>query len=127
MTLLGIRYCSVQPADDARALAKMLGAEGWGFAETDLGIAGDAFAGAVFPAGEASWIELWAAAPGLPEGMMLQIVVDDADRYAAQARARGIEVAGPTDAHGERIYTCRGPGGVSIAVLSALPGDPPGD
>lgn len=46
-------------------------------------------------------------------GTMLQLVVDDADAYAATARANGPEPFGPVDVHGERIYY--------LALLSGLP------
>lgn len=122
ITVLGIRFCTVKPSDDAKRISAFLGSDGWGFAPRDMGGGdGDGFAGAVFPAGEASWTEIWAAGEGMPEGIMLHIVADDADAYAAQAKANGLAVQGPIDMHGERIYFSKAPDGMGVAVLSALP------
>ena len=123
MKVLGIRFCKVAHADDAKAIAELLGENGLGLAPTDLGQS-DGFSGAVFPVddaakeGKGSWIELWAAGEQMPEMTMLQIVVDDADAYAAQAKKNGLDVKGPDDAHGERIYYLEGAGGLPIAFLS---------
>ena len=87
----------------------------------DMGEATDAFQGAIFPVAspsDGSWAEIWPSGEHMPAGTMLQIVVDDADRYAEQARANGLEVHGPMDAHGERIYSAVAPGGMPVAVLS---------
>ncbi|MBC2777416.1 VOC family protein [Parasphingopyxis marina] len=120
MAVFGIRFCTVKPEEDARGLADFLGAKGWGIGERDMG-EGDGFQGAVFPAGEASWTEIWAASEHMPEGMMLHIVVDDADAYAQTAKANGLDVKGPMDMHGERIYFSEAPDGLQVAVLSKLP------
>ncbi|MEO1167409.1 MAG: hypothetical protein AAFW97_01730 [Pseudomonadota bacterium] len=121
MTILGIRFCTVKPEQEARDLASFLGPNGWNFAQRDMGEGeGDAFQGAVFPAGEASWTEIWAASEHMSETTMLHIIVDNADRYAEQAKANGVTVNGPMDMHGERIYFSEAPGGLQIAVLSKL-------
>ncbi len=121
MTVLGIRFCTVKPFDEAKALQGFFGDSGWGFAERDMGGGeGDGFSGAVFPAGEASWTEIWTAGEGMPEGIMLHIVVDNADAYSEQAKANGLAVQGPIDMHGERIYFSEAPGGMNVAVLSKL-------
>jgi hypothetical protein len=83
MKVLGIRSCKVAPAADVKAMAEMLGENGFGLTPTDLG-ALEGFSGAVFPVGDAppglgSWIEFWAAGENMPKMTMLQIVVDDAD------------------------------------------------
>jgi len=123
MKVLGIRFCKVAHKDDAKALADMLGENGLGLAPTDMGQSKD-FNGAVFPMDEAaakglgSWIEIWPAGEQMPEMTMLQIVVDDADAFAEQAKKNGLEVKGPDDAHGERIYYLEGAGGLPIAFLS---------
>lgn len=124
MTVLGIRFCTVKPEEDARGIASFLGPDGWNFSERDMGANdSDAFQGAVFPAGETSWTEIWAASEHMPETTMLHIQVDDADAYADQAKANGIDVKGPMDMHGERIYFSEAPGGLPVAVLSKLPSD----
>lgn len=120
MKVLGIRYCCV--SKDAEAIATLLGSAGLGLPERDFGFAKQPFAGAVFPAGEASWVEVWPETGGMPSGVMLQIVVDDADAWAAQARANGLTPKGPMDAHGERIYMIAGPGGMMMSFQSSLPG-----
>ncbi|WP_370305867.1 hypothetical protein [Sinimarinibacterium flocculans] len=119
MKVLGIRWCTV--SGDAGAQAMFFDA--LGLPRKDLsafGIATEPFAGAVFPAGE-SWIELWPAGPQMPEGTMLQVVVDDADAFAAHARANGLSPEGPMDAHGERIYMLKAPGGLQVSFQSRLP------
>ncbi len=122
MSVLGIRFCTVKQKDDAEGLAGFLGKKGWEFGERDMSDAeAEGFSGAVFPAGEASWTEIWTAGEQMPETTMLHIVVDDADAYAEKAKANGVEVQGPMDAHGERIYFSEAPGGLQVAVLSKLP------
>ena len=124
MKVLGLRFCKVAHADDARALADMLGENGLGLKANDMGPV-EGFQGAVFPAEEAetglgSWIEIWPAGEAMPEMTMLQIVVDDADAWAERARKNGLDVKGPDDAHGERIYYLEGPGGLPISFQSKI-------
>jgi hypothetical protein len=76
------------------------------------------FSGAVFPAGE-SWVEVWPQRPQMPAGVMLQIIVDDADAFADYATSNGLAPQGPMDAHGERIYFLKGPGELQISFQSA--------
>ncbi len=114
MNVLGIRFCSVNA--HAEQLARLLG-DGLGLPRKDLDDDADGFSGAIFPAGE-SWIEIWPESEDMPSGVMLQIVVDDADAWAAQARSNGLEPHGPTDAHGERMYFIQGPGGLPITFQS---------
>ena len=120
MRVLGIRYCTVSP--EAAALAGFF--DSLGLARRPLeGAAppgGAAFAGAVFPAGD-SWIEMWPAGAQMPAHTMLQVLVDDADTFAAHARERGLDPKGPMDAHGERIYFLQAPTGLRISLQSALP------
>ncbi len=117
MKVLGIRYCTV--SKQAESIARFLGAGGLGLSERDLG-ASDTFQGAVFPAGETSWVEVWPEMDGFNAMTMLQVVVDDADAYAEQARANGLAPKGPMDAHGERIYMLEGPDGLQISFQSKL-------
>lgn len=125
MKVLGIRFCKVGNAEDVAAIADLLGEKGLGLSPVDMGVS-DEFTGAVFPVDEAakeglgSWIEFWAAGENMPEMTMLQIVVDDSDAWAARAKERGVEVKGPDDAHGERIYYLEGAGGLPIAFLSKV-------
>jgi hypothetical protein len=114
--VLGIRFCSVSA--EAEALARFLG-EGLGLPASDMGYEGDEFGGAVFPAGT-SWIEIWKNGPQMPEGIMLQVVVDDADAFAEHAKSNGLEPSGPMDAHGERIYFIEAPGGLQVSFQSRL-------
>ncbi len=117
MRVLGIRFCAVSA--QAEAIASFLG-KGLGMPQRDAGLdSASGFPGAIFPAGN-SWVELWPAGPGMPSLTMLQIVVDDADAWAAQARANGLNPRGPTDAHGERIYSLTGPNGFEISFQSRL-------
>jgi len=115
MNVLSIRYCSV--SKDVDPLLEFFG-KGLGLPQMDLsGTDAAAFQGGIFAAGD-SWIELWAEAEGMPEGVMLQIVVDDADAMAEHARANGVEVSGPMDAHGEHIYFTQAPNGLAISFQS---------
>ena len=99
MQVLGIRFCAV--AEEAQEMAEFF-TQGLGLPDRDLG-GGDEFHGAVIPAGT-SWIEIWNKSADMPAGLMLQIVVDDADAVAETARGNGIDVQGPMQAHGEKIY-----------------------
>lgn len=118
MKVLGIRFCKV--SNDAEELAGFLG-DGLGLPKTKMGEDGDPFCGAVFSVGAGeSWVEIWPEAPGMPAGTMLQIIVDDADVWAENARNNGLEPNGPMDAHGERIYYLDAPGGLPISFQSKL-------
>jgi hypothetical protein len=114
MKLLGIRYCVVDAT--AESFARFL-RDGLGVAELDMGQTGGQFTGAVFPAGD-SWVEMWPESDGMPATTMLQLVVDDADAFAAHARQNGLEPNGPVDAHGERIYYITAPSGLPMSVQS---------
>ena len=117
MEVIGIRFCSV--AEEAADLAAFLSKVG--LPQRDLGATeSDSFSGAVFPAGD-SWVEVWQKGPDMPEGVMLQVVVDDADAFAEHARSNGLEPHGPMDAHGERIYFLQAPTGLQMSFQSALP------
>lgn len=87
--------------------------------QRDLGTPGAGFTGAVFPAGE-SWIELWPITAEMQPHTMLQLVVDDADALATAARIRGVVIDGSIDAHGERIYFLKAPGGLQMSFQSRL-------
>ena len=108
MKVLGIRFCAV--AEEAQEMAEFF-TKGLGLPERDLG-GGEGFHGAVIPAGS-SWIDM-------PVGLMLQIVVDDADAVARTARSNGIDVQGPMEAHGEKIYFAVAPGGLSVSFQEVL-------
>ena len=114
MKVIGIRFCQV--SEQAEDIAKFL-ADGLGLPKTGFGDSFSTFPGAVFPAGD-SWIEVWPQGDGMPAGTMLQIVVDDADAWAEQARANGLEPSGPMDEHGERIYFLTAPGGLPVSFQS---------
>lgn len=75
--------------------------------------------GSIFTAGD-SWIEVWHQGSQMPVGTMLQIVVDDADAFAAHARVNGLDPQGPTDAHGEHIYYLTAPSGLPVSFQSKL-------
>ena len=56
----------------------------------------------------------------MPAGLMLQIVVDDADAVAETAKGNGIDIQGPMEAHGEKIYFAVAPGGLSVSFQEVL-------
>jgi len=114
--VIGIRFTYV--SSKARDLARFL-ADGLGMPQNVPVADGDSFTGAIFPAGD-SWIEVWEESPDLPGGVMLQIVVDDADAWADRARAGGLDPTGPIEQHGERIYFLEAPGRLPVSVLSRL-------
>ena len=117
MKVLGIRFCAV--AEEAISMAQFF-TKGLGLPERDLGGDADTFSGCVIPAGDASWIEIWQKGEDMPAGFMLQVVVDDADAVAATARENGLEVKGPMEAHGEKIYFAVAPGGLSVSFQQVL-------
>jgi hypothetical protein len=121
MKVLGIRFCSVSAdAEDFAGFLDKLGLPGMAM-QGELS-AEDGFMGAVFDVGD-SWVELWADAPGMPTGIMLQIVVDDANEFAAHAKANGLDPQGPVDAHGERIFYLQAPTGLQMSFQSRLSGE----
>ena len=116
MKVRAIRFCTVTAQSEELIR----------FFRDGLGLAGHEAAdhaseGAVFPAGE-SCIEIWKEGPDMPAGTMLQILVDDADSLAQQARANGLEPEGPLDAHGERAYFVLAPTGLPVTFQSSLLG-----
>ena len=127
MKILGMRFCRVAKAPEAAGLADMLRKLGAPERQLEGMPANEAtgFSGAVFPVAdneENSWIEVWPTAEGMPEMVMLQIIVDDADACAENARKNGLDPKGPDDAHGERIYYIAGPGGLPISFQSRTDG-----
>jgi hypothetical protein len=115
MRVLSIRYCSVSSlAEELAEFFRALGMQDRISSAEPSAI----FSGAVFPAGE-SRVELWPQRPQMPEGVMLQIIVDDADAFAAHASSNGLTPQGPIEAHGERIYFLKGPGELQISFQSA--------
>lgn len=117
MKVLGIRFCAV--AEEAVPMAQFF-TKGLGFPERDLGGEHDVFQGCVIPAGDSSWVEIWQKGENMPAGLMLQFVVDDADAVALTAKENGIEVQGPMEAHGEKIYFAVAPGGLSISFQQVM-------
>jgi hypothetical protein len=116
MRVLSIRYCSVTP--QAEELAEFFRALGMQDRMNAAPSSAAVFAGAIFPAGD-SWVEVWPQRPQMPAGVMLQIIVDDADAFADYAVSNGLTPQGPMDAHGERIYFLKGPGELQISFQSA--------
>ncbi len=116
MNLLGIRFCAV--AEEAVEMAEFF-TKGLGLAERDLG-GSDGFSGCVIPAGTDSWVEIWKKGENMPAGLMLQLVVDDADAIAENAKQNGLDVQGPMEAHGEKIYFAVAPGGLSVSFQQVM-------
>jgi len=114
---LGIRFAKVGPVAESAGLAEMLRL--LGMEEKDMGEAEtEGFAGAIFPTQNESWVEVWPEAEGIPNGYMLQIIVEDADKVAEEAKSNGLAPHGPIDAHGERIYYLTAPGGLPVSFQS---------
>jgi hypothetical protein len=119
MKVLGFRFCTVSP--EASHLASFLDALGFERHPLEGGDSGDSFTGAVFAAGE-SWLAMWPPSEHMRPGMMLQVVVDDADAFAARAREQGLNPTGPAESQGKRIYFIQAPTGLQISIQSRLAG-----
>lgn len=119
MRVLSLRFCAVSP--EAQALAEFFNKLGLKPAALDpaCGVEPASLGGAIFAAGD-SWIEVWPEGHEMPAGLMLQLVVDDAEAFAAHARAQGLDPQGPMDAHGERIFFAQAPGGLQLSFQSKL-------
>jgi SAM-dependent methyltransferase len=123
MQLQSIRFCAITP--EADQLVEFLGL-GLGFpceAKPLVGSDPDSPQGGIFRAGE-SRIEVWPDGEGMPAGIMLQVIVDDAEEFAAHARANGLQPQGPMEAHGEKIYFLMAPGGLAVTFQSKLADEP---
>jgi hypothetical protein len=103
--------------DNAEQMAAFF--DGLGLDRMEMPEEASGFEGSIHLAGE-SWIETWQTGDQMPLGLMIQIVVDDADGFAAHARQNGLEPQGPMDAHGERIYMLTAPGGLQLSFQSPL-------
>ncbi len=127
MKFLGHRFCYVGEAENALALSKILASLGippktifsQQMRETDALSDGD-FSGAIFASDELNWVEIWAELPQVPKGFMLQLIVDDADAFAENARKNGLDPQGPVESHGERIYYLMTPIGLPISFQSVV-------
>ena len=118
MALLGLRLAHVAPKAEAEGIASTF--EALGLSQTNFPEAAG-LPGAIFTTDDqSSWAEFWHEAEGMPAGTMLQLVVDDADAMAATARANGLDLQGPMEAHGEKIYFLTLPGGLPMSFQSKL-------
>lgn len=93
--------------------------DGLGLERLELPAEAEGFEGSIHLAGD-SWIETWQTGEQMPAGLMLQIVVDDADGFAARARESGLDPQGPIEAHGEKIYMLTAPGGLQVSFQSSI-------
>ena len=116
MKVLSVRYCTVNA--NAEPLAKFFDALGLPRKAGNAVGSSGTFTGAIFVAAE-NWIEVWPTDSGMAEQVILQIVVDDADAFAARARDHGLHPQGPVNAHGERIYFLKAPTGLQISIQSS--------
>ena len=119
MKIQSIRFCSVsaEAQQFLDMMEKGLGLEKMHFDEA----AG--YVGGIFPTVDGTWVEIWQEGEGMPAGVMLQLVVEDSDALAEQAKANGLEPSGPVDAHGERIYYLQTPAGIPMSFQSKLDSD----
>lgn len=127
MKVLGHRFCYVGEKGLALDFSKTLAALGMNigqvFAQNMLESAGlkdDDFSGAIFKIDDDSWIEIWAEMEGVPRGIMLQLIVDDADAFATHAKKNGLAPEGPVSAHGEKIYYLIPKSGLAISFQSKI-------
>ena len=116
MKLLGMRFCSVDENAE-----EMMTFFNQGLNLNNTFEESNEFVGGVFPTDSGdSWVEVWQASEQMPKGIMLQLVVDDADAFATHAKSNGLEISGPMDAHGERIYYVVAPNGMNVSFQSKL-------
>ena len=109
MKVLSMRYCTVESeASELQSFFDKLGLPRKSSAVSDA-------SGAIYSAGE-SWIEVWQEGPDMPAGLMLQIIVDDADAFAHHAQANGLAPHGPVHAHGEKMYFLTSPSGLNVTI-----------
>lgn len=123
MKVIGHRFVHVASREDAKGFNAML--QNLGISPIDLeaklGESASAFEGNVYEAGsDISLIQIWAEGEGMPAGTMLQIIVDDADAFAAHARSNSLEPQGPFEMHGERVYMLSAPDGLPVSFQSAV-------
>lgn len=116
MKVLSLRYCTISP--ESVELMQFFQALGLA-SKSDSDAAQQTQTGGIFEAGD-SWIEVWPEGEGMPAGTMLQLVVDDADAFADQAKSQGLNPQGPMEAHGEKLYYIEAPNGLPISFQSAL-------
>lgn len=120
MQVLSIRFCAISP--EADQLVEFLGL-GLGMPCVEKNLVEnnpESLKGGIFAAGDGSWIEVWKDGPQMPAGIMLQVVVDDADEMAETAKAHGLKPHGPLMSHGEKIYSIVAPGGLVMTFQSAV-------
>ena len=110
----GIRFCLV--SDEAEEIASCL-SEGAQFWDDNSDGHSSGFGGAKFQAGS-SRIEVWPSCEEMKPVTMLQIIVEDAEKWAEAAQKAGAEIYGPMRAHGETIYSLKVPGGLVVSVQS---------
>jgi hypothetical protein len=115
MEALSMRFANV--VDNSTEISGFFDSLGLGRMELPEEASG--FEGSIHLAGD-SWIETWQSGDGMPSGLMLQIVVDDAEEFAEHARRNGLDPEGPIDAHGERIFMLTAPGGLQVSFQSRL-------
>jgi len=115
-TPLSIRFCAISP--EADQLVEFLGL-GLGFPCVAKPMSEDpeAVTGGIFHAGDSS-IEVWPEGDQMPAGVMLQVVVENADEVAEHAKANGLSPRGPVSANGEKIYYLLAPGGLAVTFQS---------
>jgi len=114
MKLLGYRYVTVSENSDEMV----------DFFENKLGLSNDwkqseSYQGGIFKSGD-SWLEFWQKSEGMPEMTMLQLVVDDADAFANHAKENGLDLHGPMNEHGEKIYSLKAPNGMPVTIQSSV-------
>ncbi|WP_345243873.1 hypothetical protein [Pontibacillus salipaludis] len=114
MKVLGFRYVDVSEKSDEMVdfFQHKLGMENsWSDTED--------YRGGIFKAG-GSWLEFWHKNECMNALTMLQIVVDEADEFASFAKEQGVEIHGPIEEHGEKIYSLHAPNGMPVTIISTI-------
>ncbi|MCD5325233.1 MULTISPECIES: VOC family protein [Pontibacillus] len=113
MKVLGYRYGEVSEHSEAMV----------DFLQNKLGLKNswedtEDYRGGIFKAGE-SWLEFWHKNECMNALTMLQIVVDEGDDFASFAKEQGVEIHGPIEENGEKIYSVQAPNGMPVTIVSS--------
>lgn len=113
MKVIGYRYVSVSESSMDMA----------DFFENKLGIPNDwkdteEHQGGVFKSGQSA-LEFWRKRECMPESVMLQLIVDNADEFAQFASSKGVRLDGPMIENGEKIYSLTAPDGMQVTLHSS--------
>ncbi|KUP05180.1 hypothetical protein Q75_13040 [Bacillus coahuilensis p1.1.43] len=114
MKIIGFRYVTVGDQCDEMV----------DFFQNQLGLENtyenqEGYNGGIFKA-DHSWLEFWEAGENMPPMTMIQLIVENADEFASSLEGKGLELQGPFEQHGERMYSLKAPNGMPITFQSNI-------